>query len=970
MISILSVVYGIITFAVPGVLRTCIGTVYAEVENSSNGDHLPIFPQDSSAVVIIGGAGFIGSSLASALLDKGLKHLSVLDSFNIDKSVITKRHRAEQLFSDHGFNIDEKEIDMCVAGALFERLQQHSFTHITLLAPPAKDFVLGEQKISNKLRDKYESDSTRCFTTVLDAIVQAGTHHGTIPKLVFALPALSRSEELDSAELHERELRLHYSLLDLAQLYHARHGLVSVGLRLTDVYGPGDNPGSDVYRYASQAMRGVPIVLSAQQAKKQYHFTYIDDVVEGIISAMNYPATSPTAFELINDISFGHLDLLKAIAWNAQVNVSLTKSNTLSTEAKAKADTNWKSHFEDESTARSRSLRHSESQSLQPSAPSPISFLSGQTELNFQASVGFKSGMGRFIEWFRRTESRVFPCASECATPRLCFRSTWDSVAETSKELTQGCQNVFYTVAIGDAVDIINPLPKFYEDQSLRCNIAFVNRNSTIVRQGIPSDYQRSVEQFHTYENWTMVFVDDFQAFSDPRKPTRVPKLSPGKFFASTVQHAVYFDSKLVLTCDPREYIERMRPVYKDNRGHAVGMLAVHIIKTLFQHIDFLLDRSSDRPSITYYDHVLVNQEKAYLEYSERYGMEFANVFDGGFLIHNVQSRVARDFRCDWYREYQHWADRDQAAGAFVLAKRTLAMGSETDNYRHKQLFKIGREQKLMDDGVEGAEGVEGVDVVQSGTGSGTGAEHTFIIYAPQTHKFAADTLISIVPTVGNYSSGGAGGAVGAGNLPPSSESPDTGRLTVTGNYGGDTIAIVPPPSPSISSSSSSSSSSASSSASSPPSPSSSSTTTTLSTTPAAEANAESRLLEEGGESHDPAVVVADGGYGTHPTASHTSSSQTSLRPEPLYDGDITVLSGAAAVAASAALKAAGNWGIHLEEWSGNGVWAVRLLSRVGYHWEQRWNYERVAKLQYTWQRYVLLSIRFYCVSPLHRDGD
>ena len=626
--------------------------------------------------IVIGGAGFIGSHVVERLAQDRVIRVTPVDNFNIDQSTAVKRQREQVLASHYNLKVRSNHRDMCITVKLSARLSEHAYTHVVLLAPPTADITV--TKITAHERDIHHKKAKECFTAVLDAIVQAGTHHGTIPKLVFALPALSRSEELDSAELHERELRLHHSLLDLAQLYHARHGLVSVGLRLTDVYGPGDNPGSDVYRYASQAMRGVPIVLSAQQAKKQYHFTYIDDVVEGIISAMNYPATSPTAFELSSNVTLNVGDILGAVAFRGRKNITLATPNDLlinsSSDLPVHSPTPSSKHFLDKER-----------------------FSCAHMELGFQASVGFKSGMGRFMEWFRRTESRVFPCASECATPRLCFRSTWDSVAETSKELTQGCQNVFYTVAIDGTVDGLHVLPKFYEDQSLTCNIAFVTRDSPLVKSTIANTDERISTKYHSYGNWTMVLVDEFTSFSDPRKPTRVPKLSPGKFFASTVQHAVYMDSKLLLTSDPREFIGMTQADYPGNKGHGIALLAIHINDGLFAHIDHVLERSVDRPSITFYYSVLKQQKRAYLEYRDQYpGMRFMNLFDGAFIIHNMQAGIARDFRCDWYKEYQQWSDRDQVAASFILTKRSFQMRSAAAFTGSQELIKIGRDPKVL----------------------------------------------------------------------------------------------------------------------------------------------------------------------------------------------------------------------------------------------------------------------------------
>ena len=74
----------------------------------------------------------------------------------------------------------------------------------------------------------------------------------------------------------------------LAAAYCSQHGLASIGLRFFTVYGPWGRPDMAAYKFAERIVTGMPVPLfeagGSQQLKRD--FTYIDDIVGGVLSAL------------------------------------------------------------------------------------------------------------------------------------------------------------------------------------------------------------------------------------------------------------------------------------------------------------------------------------------------------------------------------------------------------------------------------------------------------------------------------------------------------------------------------------------------------------------------------------------------------------------------------------------------------------------------------------------------------------
>jgi len=249
-------------------------------------------------IIVTGAAGFIGFHVSLALLKQGHTIIGI-DNLNAYYDVKLKQDRLASLtsFSDfifyHQDISDSKEIEIIArthpettqvvhlaaqAGVRysvehpFAYLQSNLVGHMVILEmcrhlPNIKHLVYASSS------SVYGNNNNVPFST--DAIVNT-------PRSLYA--ATKQCNEV-----------LTYSY---SYLYH----IPATGLRFFTVYGPWGRPDMAVYSFTKAIVNGTPIHLFNHGAM-QRDFTYIDDIVSGIIQALNHPPlTSPphTVYNLGN----------------------------------------------------------------------------------------------------------------------------------------------------------------------------------------------------------------------------------------------------------------------------------------------------------------------------------------------------------------------------------------------------------------------------------------------------------------------------------------------------------------------------------------------------------------------------------------------------------------------------------------------------------------------------------------------
>jgi len=234
-------------------------------------------------VLITGGAGFIGAALAHRLLDRG-DTVHAIDTLNDYYEVSLKEARLARLTGKPGFSFEKTDIsDRAAIKKLFET---HQFDAVMNLAAQAG------VRYSLENPAAYIDANLVGFGNILE-----GCRHSKVGHLVFAssssvygsntkLPysendAVDHQVSLYAASKKANELMAH----TYAHLYR----LPCTGLRFFTVYGPWGRPDMAFFKFTKAMLAGEKIPVF-NYGKMIRDFTYIDDIVEGVIRVIDKPA--------------------------------------------------------------------------------------------------------------------------------------------------------------------------------------------------------------------------------------------------------------------------------------------------------------------------------------------------------------------------------------------------------------------------------------------------------------------------------------------------------------------------------------------------------------------------------------------------------------------------------------------------------------------------------------------------------
>ena len=247
------------------------------------------------------------------------------------------------------------------------------------------------------------------------------------------------------------------------------------------------------------------------------------------------------------------------------------------------------------------------------------------------------------------------PCESECASSTHCSPTFWGATIAQSRARSAGCEVILYTVSTEPNTRRIVPGPA----DNVGCNIAFVAEGT--------------VQNSSGFAGWTLVFVnstDSLRQFPDVRKASRVPKLSPGLFFADSVKYAVYTDNLVLFKVPIRQLIKRSTAPPGSGREVVMAAMRHPFVNSLEREYKLIESLRPYRKRITHQWDVLQKQFGSYMEYQKTHPNLTYDIFlEGSVLVHNMRSPLSKKWRCDWYEEYNRWSDRDQVAAGFMVGK-------------------------------------------------------------------------------------------------------------------------------------------------------------------------------------------------------------------------------------------------------------------------------------------------------------
>lgn len=235
-------------------------------------------------VLLTGSAGFIGFSVASALLDRGDEVIG-LDNFNEYYDPTLKIRRNEILEKRKGFTLvrgditHQKDLD----GAFDLLMKGNVETRICHLAAQAG------VRHSIDHPDIFLRDNINGFNMVIEACRKRKTG-GMIYASTSAVYGDNKEHPFSEAHRTDNPISI-YGFTKKANelqayLYHKMYGISCTGLRFFTVYGPWGRPDMALFRFTDKVLKGEALPVFGH-GKMQRDFTYIDDIVAGVIAALD-----------------------------------------------------------------------------------------------------------------------------------------------------------------------------------------------------------------------------------------------------------------------------------------------------------------------------------------------------------------------------------------------------------------------------------------------------------------------------------------------------------------------------------------------------------------------------------------------------------------------------------------------------------------------------------------------------------
>jgi UDP-glucuronate 4-epimerase len=318
-------------------------------------------------ILVTGGAGFIGSHLVDHILASVGAHVTVVDNFHNFYDPATKRANVASHLGRGDFELVEADIcDSQAMDDLFARSRFDCVVHLAALAGV-------RPSLKNPL--EYERTNVRGTFTLLEA-----ARLTKVSQFVFA--SSSSVYGLNSKIPFSEEDRISnpispYAATKVAgeaacSAYSHLYDLRVVCLRLFTVYGPRQRPDLAIHKFARLMSKGQPVPIFGDASTRR-DYTFVDDIVSGLMAAMNYDKTK---FEIINLGESEPIELRRL--------VELLE----------------------------RALGKRANVEQQPGQPGdvPVTYADidkARRLLGYNPKTNIETGVQRFAEWFRKTDASM-----------------------------------------------------------------------------------------------------------------------------------------------------------------------------------------------------------------------------------------------------------------------------------------------------------------------------------------------------------------------------------------------------------------------------------------------------------------------------------------------------------------------------------------------------------------------------------
>jgi UDP-glucuronate 4-epimerase len=228
-------------------------------------------------ILVTGGAGFIGSHLVKALIDRG-DEVSIVDNFDPFYPERLKRlalHPRARLFES-----DIRDQD-AMHRALGE-VKPQAIVHLAALAGV---------RPSLERPAAYLDVNVRGTACVLEAARRAGTRRFVLGSSSSVYGARAEAPFRETARIDSPESPYAASKVAaevLARTFHNLYGIEVAALRFFTVYGPRQRPDLAIHKFSRRMLAGQPLPFYGDGSTRR-DYTWVDDIIAGVIRACDVP---------------------------------------------------------------------------------------------------------------------------------------------------------------------------------------------------------------------------------------------------------------------------------------------------------------------------------------------------------------------------------------------------------------------------------------------------------------------------------------------------------------------------------------------------------------------------------------------------------------------------------------------------------------------------------------------------------
>ena len=320
-------------------------------------------------VIVTGAAGFIGYHTARALLERGQPVIGV-DNLNDYYDVRLKEARLKELETSKGFTFSR--LDLAKPGA-FEDLASKTNALRTVVHLAAQAGV----RYSLDHPEPYVQTNVVGHLHVLEACRRAGT----LDHLVYASSSsvYGANEDLPFSveDRVDRPVSLYAATKRSAELISASYShlyrIPQTGLRFFTVYGPWGRPDMSAYIFTKAIFDDQPVHVF-NRGDMQRDFTYIDDIIAGVLAAVDRPPSDDGATPPHRIYNLGNHRTEKLMRFIELIEAATGKKAKLKLDDMQPGDV--KATYADIEASR--------------------------RELGFDPQTSIEDGIPRFVDWYRR----------------------------------------------------------------------------------------------------------------------------------------------------------------------------------------------------------------------------------------------------------------------------------------------------------------------------------------------------------------------------------------------------------------------------------------------------------------------------------------------------------------------------------------------------------------------------------------